>query len=197
MNNGAKIKNPDYFLWTRFKGGDQEALEEIYQQNYQALFNYGLRIHADENLVKDVIQELFFDIISNLKKIGDTDNIRFYLIASFRRKMMLTLKKKANTILPGKDQYFVFDFDVSAEESIIKGEEDRSVRLKMRKIINNLSSRQKEAIFLKFYNNMTYEEITRIMGISYQSARSTIYKAIQTLRKILEQEIAVEKIKIH
>jgi len=190
-----KIKNYDFFLWKRFIDGDQKALEEIYKSHYQALYNYGLRIHADSDIVKDAIQELFYDIISSLNTLGDTDNIRFYLIAAFRRKMMLALKKKAEYILP--ESGYEFDFDVSVEDTMIQSEENRTIQLKIRKIINNLSSRQKEAIFLKFYNNMSYEQITQIMGINYQSARSIIYKAIHVMREIFEQEKYAEKAKMY
>ena len=190
-----KIKNYDFFLWRRFIEGDQKALEEIYKGHYQALYNYGLRIHADTDIVKDAIQELFYDIISSLNTLGDTDNIRFYLVAAFRRKMMLALKKKAEYILP--ESGYEFDFDVSVEDTMIQSEENRTIQLKIRKIINNLSSRQKEAIFLKFYNNMSYEQITQIMGINYQSARSIIYKAIHVMREIFEQEKYAEKAKMY
>jgi RNA polymerase sigma factor (sigma-70 family) len=197
MVNGDKIKNNDFFLWKRFLNGDQKALEEIYKSNYQALYNYGLRIHSDPDLVKDTIQELFFDLINSLQNLGETDNIRFYLIVSFRRKMMLALKKKGNVVLPGITQFFDFDFDVSVEDAIINNEEKSSTRLKLRKIINNLSSRQKEAVFLKFFYGLTYEQITKVMGINYQSARSIIYKAIRIMREVFEEKKYAEKVRIH
>ena len=195
MVNGDKIKNKDFFLWKSFLDGDQKALEKIYKSNYQALYNYGLRIHANPDLVKDTIQELFFSLIDRLSTLGNTDNIRFYLVAAFRRKMMITLKKKGNFLLTDSNQAFDFDFDVSAEELMINNEEKTTTRLKLRKIINNLPSRQKEAVFLKFYYGMTYEQITKIMGINYQSARSIIYKAVHVMKKAFEQGRHTEKAK--
>jgi RNA polymerase sigma factor (sigma-70 family) len=197
MVNGDKIKNKDFFLWKSFLDGDQKALEKIYKSNYQALYNYGLRIHADPDLVKDTIQELFFSLIDHLSTLGNTDNIRFYLVAAFRRKMMITLKKKGNFLLTDSNQAFDFDFDVSAEELMINNEEKTTTRLKLRKIINNLPSRQKEAVFLKFYYGMTYEQITKIMGINYQSARSIIYKAVHVMKNAFEQDIYAQKVKSH
>lgn len=197
MVNGEKIKTHDLFLWKRFLNGDQKALEDIYKSNFQALYNYGMRIHGDPDLVKDTIQELFMDIINSLKNLGETDNIRFYLIVAFRRKIMVTLKKKGNFLLTDSNQAFDFDFDVSAEDSMIINEEKSSTRLKLRKIINNLSSRQKEAVFLKFYYDMTYEQITKIMGINYQSARSIIYKAVHVMREVFEREKHTEKVRAH
>jgi RNA polymerase sigma factor (sigma-70 family) len=109
----------------------------------------------------------------------------------------VTLKRKGNFLLTDSNQAFDFDFDVSAEDSMIINEEKSSTRLKLRKIINNLSSRQKEAVFLKFYYNMTYEQITKVMGINYQSARSIIYKAVHVMREVFEREKHAEKVRAH
>ena len=51
--------------------------------------------------------------------------------------------------------------------------------------IDQLPPRQKEAVYLKFYEEKTYEEITSIMSINYRTARKFIYKALQTIRKNL------------
>lgn len=197
MVNGSKIKNYDYFLWERFKSGDEKAFEEIYKDHYQSLYNYGYRIYPKPEFVKEVIQELFYDIISSIKNLGETDNIRFYLIASVRRKMMVSLKKQSRYIHPDTgENHFEFDFDVSAEESIIQKEENNSHQLQIKKLMSNLSARQKEAIFLKFYNNMSYEEIMKIMDINYQSARTLIYKAIKVMRKLGKDESALVKVRM-
>ena len=87
-----KISDKD--LWESFKRDDSEALSCIYEQNVQLLFRYGKKFTSDNELVKDTIQDLFFDLIRTRKNLGSTDSIKFYLIASFRRKLIATLKKR-------------------------------------------------------------------------------------------------------
>jgi RNA polymerase sigma-70 factor (ECF subfamily) len=51
--------------------------------------------------------------------------------------------------------------------------------------IDQLSNRQKEIIYLKFYQNLSYEEVSEIMNINYQVARNLLHQAIKAMRKIL------------
>jgi RNA polymerase sigma-70 factor (ECF subfamily) len=51
--------------------------------------------------------------------------------------------------------------------------------------LERLSSRQKEIIYLKYYQNLSYEEVSEIMNINYQVARNLLYQAIKSLKTIL------------
>jgi RNA polymerase sigma factor (sigma-70 family) len=48
-----------------------------------------------------------------------------------------------------------------------------------------LSNRQKEIIYLKFYQELNYEEVSDIMNINYQAARNLLYQSIKSLKKLL------------
>jgi RNA polymerase sigma-70 factor (ECF subfamily) len=51
--------------------------------------------------------------------------------------------------------------------------------------INQLSNRQKEIVYLKLYQQLSYEEVSEIMQINYQAARNLFYQAIKSLRELL------------
>jgi RNA polymerase sigma-70 factor (ECF subfamily) len=51
--------------------------------------------------------------------------------------------------------------------------------------LNNLTNRQKEIVYLKYYQNLSYEEVSEIMKINYQAARNLLYQTIKTLRSLL------------
>ncbi|MFV0267448.1 MAG: RNA polymerase sigma factor, partial [Draconibacterium sp.] len=70
----------DYNLWENFKKGKDYAVSEIYDRHVDFLFNYGKKFTADEDIVLDTIQDIFFDLIRNRKNLGSTDNIRLYLL---------------------------------------------------------------------------------------------------------------------
>jgi RNA polymerase sigma factor (sigma-70 family) len=48
-----------------------------------------------------------------------------------------------------------------------------------------LSNRQKEIIYLKFYQELNYEEVSEIMNINYQAARNLLYQSIKSIKKLL------------
>ena len=181
-------KNADYFLWESLKNGDKRALSEIYHSHYALLYNYGLRIYHNPDFIKDCIQELFFGLISKLDSLGATDNIRFYLLASFRRKVFEKLKK--SSVLNYSDSEnpsYDVSLDDSPEEKLIHKETDDQNHQHIDNMLNRLSAREREIIYLKYYKNLTYKEIMEIMKVNYESARKMVYRAIKSLRSMYQK----------
>src|SRR5690606_23531030 len=67
----------DVQLWNAFRAGDEQAFIFIYEDNFDRLYTYGLRIAGDECLVEDAIQEVFIDLKNNRSRINETDSIKF------------------------------------------------------------------------------------------------------------------------
>ncbi|MFO8234595.1 MAG: sigma-70 family RNA polymerase sigma factor [Bacteroidales bacterium] len=178
----------DYFLWEHFKDGDKSALDEIYKFHYASLFDYGFRIIKDTDFIRECIQELFYELISNRKTLGATHNIRFYLLASIRRKIFSKIRNRSH-FQPDYDFSYRFDLELSPEDNFIKVEGKKKRREDLKKIVNKLPCREKEVIYLKFYKDLNYEEITRVMGINYDSARKLLHRAIKNLRKLMSVEL--------
>jgi RNA polymerase sigma factor (sigma-70 family) len=194
MKEDRVSRTADYFLWERFKGGDKEALSEIYYSYYPTLYNYGLQISSHASFIEDNIQELFYELISKTSTLGTTDNIRFYLLASFRRKVFSKLKKEQTYNYAPEDPVIKHSGrEDSPEEKWITREYDKMTSKKLRIIMDNLSSREREAVYLKYYKNMSYREITEIMGINYKSARMLVYRAIRSLREKGEEAFKDER----
>lgn len=66
----------------------------IYGENSKRLYQYGLKLTPNHSIIGDAIQEIFCDLVRNRKNIGDTNNIQFYLIKSFKRKLLKLLQKE-------------------------------------------------------------------------------------------------------
>ena len=79
-------------------------------------------------------------------------------------------------------------FLLSAEEFIIQDEKKREQTEKLQSVIQDLSVRQKEVLYLKFYEGMSYHEIEQILGVSQHTARNYLYLALQNLRKLFPEE---------
>ncbi len=184
MAREAVNKNDDYYLWERFKKGERSALSQIYYQNYPALYNYGLRLSSDSALIKDTIQELFFDLLSRLTRLGPTDNIAVYLWTVFRRRIIHKLKQARNySYWDHEDPVFHVEVAESPEDTIIGREQEDAVSGRLRDILDELPPREREAIYLKYYQNMGYKEISQVMGVKYSSVGKLIYRAMTTLRE--------------
>jgi RNA polymerase sigma factor (sigma-70 family) len=111
-------------------------------------------------------------------------SIKFYLLKSFRRHVIRTLT--ANNKHIDKNhllENYEFEKVASYEKDLIENQTCIEQQEHLQHALNRLSPRQKEVVYLKFYENMSYHEITELTSLNYQSVRNYIHQAIQALRR--------------
>lgn len=177
------INQNDFKKWNRFRRGDDSALSDIYSKNVESLYRYGLKFTTNRDIVEDIIHDLFLDLIRNRKTIGNTDNIKFYLLKSFRRKLVRKLKGEMRY----DDEFSDMTFGVkySIEQEIISEEIKDQTSKRLLFAIEKLSPRQKEAIYLKFKKGLDYQEISDLLGMGVEASRNLIYRAIKSLKETI------------
>lgn len=170
----------DETLWNDFRSGSKEAFEYLYRNYVSVLYNYGFKICQDKMLTKDAIQEVFLALLSKYDKVNLTNAIKFYLFKSLRIEIFKKLKAEQRfTDLLSVD--VDFNMEYSAEDKMIE-DEITMIRIReLAQVIEVLPRRQKECIYLRFYEGMTYQEISDIMGIEVSSVYKMLYKAIEKL----------------
>ncbi len=169
-------------LWHLFVEGDVNAFSTLFKTYYTQLHNYGLKISGNPTITEDCLQTFFVYLYDNRKNIGDIVHIRSYLFVSFRRALLKHLKKerKFTTYDDVFENSGVFEF--SAEELLIE-QEIISIKVQtLKHLLNSLSTRERECIYLKFYTGLSTKEISSVMNISYQSVLNTLQKAFAKLR---------------
>lgn len=177
----------DQCVWEEFKNGEEYALAHIYNQNIDFLFCFGKRISKDEDLILDVIQDLFYELIKSRKTLGKTDNIRLYLLKSFRRKLIRELQRKLKQSGSNEEIEIQPDIVFSVEEDLILAE-DKSKRLEIiRQGMKELNQKQREVLYYKFTLGFDYKQISEIMQVTNDSARQLVSRAITSLKKYLAE----------
>lgn len=173
-------------IWEKFKTGDKNATSHIYYQHVQLLYNYGKKFTTEDELVKDTIQELFFDLIRNRSNLGTTDNIRFYLIKAFRRRILLELQNKHHTMQLDHSEYSsLLNITYSYEEEIIDRENVSRREQLVQVGLQELSPKQREILFYRFTCDFEYDQICEIMSMKYDSARKMVFRALKSLKEHL------------
>jgi len=177
-------------IWNQFiEDGDTMSLSHIYKENYDLLYDYGLRYTSDVKIVEDSIQEVFISIIKYRNKIGIVKNLQGYLISSFRRQLFLILNNKKKTISIDLMPEGSFDYFRSPDNEISEKEDIEFLHTSINECISNLTNKQKEIIFLRFERDIPYEEIATILNISVESCYKSIYRTIKTIRCAVEKKI--------
>lgn len=180
------VKSSETLIWKNLKEGDTSALGELYDLYIEVLFSYGMHHSQDRAYVMDCIHDLFVDLYKYRRNLALTDNVKGYLFKSLKRKIN---RQYNNKIVP-----FTMDpyqsiyktpkrYSKSHEEVIILSELTSERTARLVDALNRLTKKQKKVLFLRFNEEKTYAEIAEVMGVSVESSRTTIYRAIKTLRK--------------
>lgn len=182
----SKILEPN--LWHELKHGDRSAFNSLIRLHYQLLFNYGSKISKDQSLVEDCIQELFIYLWEHRSTLADVVVVKAYLIKSLRRRIINQLTTKDQKLVDrvenfSDDQRGSF-FTFSHEKVLIDNENSEIIQSKLNQAITNLPDRQREAIFLKYYSGLSYEEIAQVMDMEKQSVANVLRRALLSLRAL-------------
>ncbi len=182
-------------IWHFFVGGDANAFSALFKGYYPMLYNYGLKISGNIAITEDCLQDFFIYLYEHKQNLGEVNNVGSYLFVSFRRAILKKLKKER--LFTDYDELTadVSKFEFSVEEIAIQQELTSMKRTAVTSLLNSLSLREKEAVYLKYYSNLKTDQIVTIMGISYQSVLNTLQKAFLKLRKASESEAIMEMLK--
>jgi len=187
----SKLINNDYWLviWTRFKSGDQEAFAVLYNQHINALYNYGIKLCKDSDIVKDALQDLFLELFLSRDKLRiSPENLKFYLLLALKRNLIKKLKA-GRKISHEFNASLDFESQYSIEFQIIEQEKDEEINRKISDAIRQLPPKQKEAIYLRFNESLEYGEIAAILDITVESVRKQVHRALKTVREIVGNEV--------
>lgn len=176
-------KNMPNNLWERFVDGDDKAYTQLYNLYVDDLFAYGMHFTANRESVKDCIQEVFVTLYKNRSKRNEIENLKCYLFTSLKNELFGLFKKSVEhyqieTIEP------VFNAEYSIEDILVEAETHRYQQDRIKEILQSLTPRQQEAIYYRYVEEMSYEDIGQLMRMNYQSVRNLIHRSIQKARDV-------------
>ena len=170
-------------LWKQFQQGSEQAFRAIYQQHVRQLLNYGLRLHGSLSTVEDCIQDLFAELWQYRRTLMMPVSVRFYLLKGLRNKLKARYRKDIPYAAGwDEDPELPFPIEPSTEQRLIELDINNELQQRVQQALGVLSPRQREILYLRYFNDLTYEQICEVTGVNYQTARSQVYHALKLLR---------------
>lgn len=187
----------DTEAWERLVRGDQIGLEYLYKTYYRTLLAYARKLTGEEETALNCLQDMFFHLWENRERLGPVQAVKSYLIVSLRRQVFQHFRA---TKMHGETAFIFYseqsDIHFSAEDILIQ---NRSLGLKetyVAQLLNNLPARQREVVYLRYFEDMPLEEIAEALSVKYQSVANLLQRSYQAMRnsplaeKIIEAMIA-------
>ena len=172
-------------LWNRFENGDVKAFSIIYEHHVDDMFRYGMKICGDKEVALDSIHDVFVKIFSTHKVHSQIRNPKAYLLKALRGQIYDNMRHEKRLPTIGID---VLPFNVEWELSE-RVENDKETREKIecqyRQAISGMTARQKEAVYLRYTMELSYEDISVLMNMSVQSLRNLLSRTMLKIRKIM------------
>lgn len=175
-------------LWERIAQEDKNAFLDLYKELYYPLVNYGIKVANDTDIAEQAVDEIFLYIWDKRLQLTRVDSVEGYLKVSIKRKIYRLFEKKRKTDLALQISFNENGwFEEGYEAFIIKMQTDELLKQKLKQALEKLTYRQKQLIYLKFFEENSYEEIAQKTNQTIKTAYNTIYDALKVLRKALKR----------
>lgn len=177
-------------LVERTRRGDRKAFEILYRETNRSVYFTALKLLADEEKAKDVMQDTFLTAIEKLNALRDGANFPKWVNRIAINKCRRYFRKPAEESL---DERYEQGFEIKDDESFLP-EEYVSNEVK-RRVVTNIITRvlsdvQRQTVIMYYYNELSLEEIARVMGCPVKTVSSRLCSARE---KIKEAVLVYEK----
>ena len=180
-------------LWRQFVTGDEAAFKALYDLSIQEMMLYGEKISPSLVILEESIQDLFTDLWENRKNYTHVQSVKFFLLGSLKNKILKHIRKEKRYTDSNPSELPAFNLEYSYETTLIENEIVKAQAAQLAAFLNKLPDREKEALYLKYYEGLSYDEVAAMMNINKRTVYNLIHKAIQYLRKNLSyQKIMIQ-----
>ncbi|WP_417941635.1 RNA polymerase sigma factor [Flavobacterium sp. RS13.1] len=173
----------DRKLWKKLKAGDERSFSLLFEKYYGDLIHYGNSFSPFTEKVQDCVQDVFADIWLYRESLQEPNVVKAYLLSSVRKRIARLYERDHifKKITTTDSIEFLFDFSV--EHELIDDEATAENVLYLNKLLNELPSRQKEALFLRYNQGLSVEQIAEMLDVNYQSANNLLHRGLLKLRQ--------------
>ncbi|MDD2286528.1 MAG: RNA polymerase sigma factor [Paludibacter sp.] len=171
-------------IFPKLKKGDEEAFSFFYRFFINDMYAYGRSLGVEDDHVMDAIQDVFLKIFFNKPRFESVEHLKFFLLKSLKNKLYDHYKRKQlSFMMETQGDGLNFSIKTTVLDEIIKEEDRIVVQQKVEKLLNSLSPIQREAVYLRYIQELEYAQISEIMNKKETSVRKLVSQAINKIRK--------------
>jgi len=173
-------------IWTLVGSGDQDAYGRLYVFYYKRLYNYGRKFTDDPVALEDALQEALLAVWTGRERLPQIDKPHTYLISTFRYILFKKLRRDQKVVrLTAVATDDAGEPEFGIDQLLIRRDTESALRDRLQQALQTLTSRQREAIFLRFYEGLSYEEVAAILGISVKATYKLMSRSLLQLKETL------------
>lgn len=181
----------DEELAIMYVDGDNKAFDLLLSRNQEKLFTYILFVVRDREMANDMFQETFFKVVSRLQQGKYIANGKFsaWLMRIAHNVIMDWYRQqRAQNIVDAPKENDLSNVGSTLLESSREGElVNNQVMEDVRRMMSHLPASQREVVFMRFYQQMSFKEIAEATGVSINTALGRMRYALLNLRRMTRE----------
>ncbi len=181
------MRDEDFQLIDDFLEGDQAAFETLVRKYQKEIYYFVLRIVGNEEEAKDIAQMAFVNVFRSLKRFKKESKFKTWLYKIALNLCRNHLKKSRVTPSDELDPNLAGDDDPA--DSLIEKEKRRVLQ----RAIEELPEKQRLTVILRTYRDLSYADVSSILGCSEGAAKANFHFALQKLKKKLGKLYGLQK----
>jgi RNA polymerase sigma-70 factor (ECF subfamily) len=175
-----------------YVGGDYSAFDVLLERNQQKLYSYILFVVHDPEVANDVFQETFVKVITKLQdgKYTDSGKFSFWLTRIAHNVMMDNYRhqKTSQIVEPTEDNDLNKlrsndIMDINRENEYV----NTQVMNDVRNLMDALPAPQREVVYMRFYQDLSFKEIAEITGVSINTSLGRMRYALINMRRMAKE----------
>lgn len=173
-------QEPDLTLVEQACSGDTDSFTELCRRYYPAMVAIAHSVIGDRHLAEDAAQQTFAKAVRQMMNLKNKSKFAAWL-AAICRNVALDLARRTERLRTTEDL-----------SMIAAGSQESEVADAVKEALNRLSAAAREVIFLRYYDGMTYEQISAVLGISEQAINGRLRRAKKKMADYLRHSGFVE-----
>lgn len=161
---------------------DMDIIQSLYDQYANDLLLYGLKMGYQKDVLEDAIHDIFYRMCRSPHRLKKIEKLKLYLFSALKNQLV-NIQKATSKNSTTDIQEFNFTVKIDSLCMLIEEEERVRIKEKINKLLEVLSDKQREVVYLRFFQEMSYEEIGIMLHMTPASVKNVVYKAINKIRK--------------
>ena len=176
------MKNCNKLIKVYVSDKKREYFASLYRAHSKDLYHYGVSLGFTPEICLDAIHDLFCKFYTREYNV-DPKEIAFYLFRSFKNQLLDIQKSKKKEVAIADINNLPFHVKVTVVDNLIEEEERIRIKEKVERLMELLTSRQREAVYLRYMKEMEYEEIGKLLDMNAESVRKLVFRGIEKIRQ--------------
>ena len=177
--------------------GSLESFHRLYQSYSRAIYNFIWRLVGESADAEDLTQETFLKAHSELKKLRDPAQFKYWLYRIARNEVYQKLRKSQRVTVVSIDDEEVSYYDFLEDGSSCLDPESQVLALELNRVIHQaldaMSPKYRDVFVLAVFQKESYENVSKIVGRSLLSVKTDIYRARLAVKEQLNKYLKQRK----